>query len=161
MTDVIKDGDIIRVHYTGCLENGEEFDSTRERGPLTFVVGVGQVVKGFDEAVLGMSAGEKKSVRLAPAKAYGERKQEFVIDLPKASMPHLLALKKGMQLKLPLQNGQAVSATVVHVFDDMIRLDANHPMAGKTLRFHIEIVETGLTPDQLFANEGAGEAQGR
>lgn len=159
MADVIKDGDIIRVHYTGSLENGEEFDSTRERGPFTFVVGVGQVVKGFDEAVLGMKAGEKKSVRLAPAKAYGERKQEFVIDLPKASMPHLLALKKGMQLKLPLQNGQAVSATVVHVFDDVIRLDANHPMAGKTLRFDIEIFETGLTPDQLFSREGAGEAQ--
>jgi peptidylprolyl isomerase len=159
MADVIKDGDIIRVHYTGSLENGEEFDSTRERGPFTFVVGVGQVVKGFDEAVLGMKAGEKKSVRLAPAKAYGERKQEYVIDLPKASMPHLLALKKGMQLKLPLQNGQAVSATVVHVFDDMIRLDANHPMAGKTLRFDIEIVESGLTPDQLFSREGAGEAQ--
>jgi peptidylprolyl isomerase len=159
MADVIKDGDIIRVHYTGSLENGEEFDSTRERGPFTFVVGVGQVVKGFDEAVLGMKAGEKKSVRLAPAKAYGERKQEYVIDLPKASMPHLLALKKGMQLKLPLQNGQAVSATVVHVFDDMIRLDANHPMAGKPLRFDIEIVESGLTPDQLFSREGAGEAQ--
>ncbi len=159
MADVIKDGDIIRVHYTGSLENGEEFDSTRERGPFTFVVGVGQVVKGFDEAVLGMKAGEKKSVRLAPAKAYGERKQEYVIDLPKASMPHLLALKKGMQLKLPLQNGQAVSATVVHVFDDVIRLDANHPLAGKTLRFDIEIVETGLTPDQLFSREGAGEAQ--
>ena len=154
MSDVIKDGDIIRVHYTGRLENGEEFDSTRERGPFTFVVGVGQVAKGFDEAVLGMKAGEKKSARLVPAKAYGERRKDYVIDLPKANMPHLLTLQKGMQLKLPLQNGQVASAKVVHVFDDVIRLDANHPMAGKTLRFDIEIVETGLTPDRLFGGEG-------
>jgi peptidylprolyl isomerase len=150
MSDPIKDGDIIRVHYAGRFQDGVEFDSTRERGPFKFIVGVGQVVKGFDEAVLGMKAGEKKTVTLSPALAYGARQKEYVIDLPKASMPHMLTITKGMQLKLPLQGGQAVPATVVEVFEDKIRLDANHPMAGKTLVFDIEIVETGLTPEQLF-----------
>jgi len=153
MSDAIKDGDIVSVHYSGRLKDGEEFDSTRERGPFKFVVGAGQVVKGFDETVIGMKVGDKKTATLSPARAYGERHKEYVIELPKASMPHLVTLTKGMQLKLPLQGGQVASARVVEVLEDIIRLDANHPLAGKTLVFDIEIVQTGLTPEQLFGGE--------
>jgi peptidylprolyl isomerase len=151
MADVIKDGDIIKVHYTGRLKDGEEFDSTRDRDPVLFVVGVGQVVKGFDQAVLGMSAGDKKTINLTPDLAYGEQQPENLLEFPLASMPHLQSLKVGMQLKLPLQGGRAVSAKVVEVTEAVIRLDANHPLAGNTLTFDLEIVETGLDPAKLYA----------
>ena len=153
MTDLIKEGDIISVHYSGRLEDGKEFDTTRERGPFKFVVGAGQVVKGFDEVVVGMKTGDKTTITVFPAKAYGQRRDDYVIDLAKASMPHVMTITKGMQLKLPLQGGQVANATVMEVFDKIIRLDANHPMAGKTLIFDIEIVRTGLTPEQLFGED--------
>lgn len=157
MADAIKDGDIIKVHYTGRLQDGEEFDSTRDRDPMIFVVGVGQVVKGFDQAVLGMCAGDKKTIKLAPELAYGIHQSENLLEFPLASMPHMKSLKVGMQLKLPLQGGRAVSAKVVEVTESVIRLDANHPLAGKTLTFDLEIVETGLDPAQLYAEAMAGQ----
>jgi peptidylprolyl isomerase len=156
MADVIKDGDIIKIHYTGRFKDGEEFDSTRDRDPLIFVVGVGQVVKGFDQAVLGMAAGDKKTIKLAPDQAYGQQQPGNLLEFPLAAMPHLQSMKVGMQLKLPLQGGRAVSAKVVEVTKDVIRLDANHPLAGKTLTFDLEIVETGLDPAQLYAEAVAG-----
>lgn len=157
MADAIKDGDIIKVHYTGRLKDGEEFDSTRDRDPMIFVVGVGQVVKGFDQAVLGMSAGEKKTITLAPELAYGEQQPENLLEFPLASMPHLKSLQLGMQVKLPLQGGRAVSAKVVEVTEEVIRLDANHPLAGQTLTFDLEIVETGLDPARLYAEAVEGK----
>lgn len=150
MTDLIKDGDIIRVHYTGRLKDGDEFDSTRDRDPFIFVVGVGQVVKGFDQAVLGMQVGDKKTVTLTPDLAYGQHQAQNLLEFPLASMPHMQGFKPGMQLKLPLQGGRAVSARVVEVTDEVIRLDANHPLAGKTLVFDLEIVETGIDPGRLY-----------
>jgi peptidylprolyl isomerase len=123
---------------------------------LIFVVGVGQVVKGFDQAVLGMAAGDKKTIKLAPDQAYGQQQPGNLLEFPLAAMPHLQSMKVGMQLKLPLQGGRAVSAKVVEVTKDVIRLDANHPLAGKTLTFDLEIVETGLDPAQLYAEAVAG-----
>lgn len=151
MEDLIKDGDIIKIHYTGRLPDGEEFDSTRDRAPLIFVVGVGQVVKGFDQAVLGMKVGDKKTVCFPPEQAYGQHQPENLLEFPLDRMPHLQSLKVGMQIKIPLQGGKAVSARVVEVKDSRILLDANHPLAGKTLNFDLEIVETGLDPAQLYA----------
>ena len=157
MAHVIKDGDIIRVHYTGRVRDGEEFDSTRERDPLTFVVGVGQVVKGFDEAVLGMQTGDRKTVTVTAERAYGEHLEENLLEFPVASMPHMQAFKPGMQLKVPLQGGKAVAARVVEVTEEVIRLDANHPLAGKALVFDIEIVEAGLDPAKMYAEAAAGQ----
>jgi len=157
MADPIKDGDIIKIHYTGRLKDGEEFDSTRDRDPLIFVVGVGQVVKGFDQAVLGMHTGDKKTINLAPDQAYGKQQPENLLEFPLANMPHLQSMKVGMQLKLPLQGGRAVSAKVVEVTETKIKLDANHPLAGKTLIFDLEIVETGLDPAQLYADAVAAQ----
>jgi len=155
MADVVKDGDIIKVHYTGRLKDGDEFDSSRDRDPLVFVVGVGQVVKGFDQAVLGMRVGDKKTITLTPDLAYGQHLEENLLEFSLAGMPHLQGFKPGMQLKLPLQGGRAVSAQVVEVTEDSIRLDANHPLAGKTLVFDLEIVEAGLDPAQLYAEATA------
>ncbi len=151
MADLIKDGDIIKIHYTGRLPDGEVFDSTRERAPMIFVVGAGQVVGGLDQAVLGMKAGDKKTVRLSPEQAYGQHQNENLLEFSLDRMPHLQSLKVGMQIKLPLQGGKAVSARVIEVKDSRIRLDANHPLAGKTLSFELEIVETGLDPARLYA----------
>ncbi|ABA89317.1 peptidylprolyl cis-trans isomerase, FKBP-type [Syntrophotalea carbinolica DSM 2380] len=150
MTEQVKDGDVVRVRYTGRYQDGEVFDSTDGRAPFTFVVGSGAVVKGFDEAVIGMRAGERTQVTIGPDKAYGPHKEEYVLSIPRSSMPAQMSVSTGMQLKLPLQGGKAMTATVTKVTRELIRLDGNHPMAGKTLVFDIEIVATGLKPTDLF-----------
>lgn len=150
MTQEIKDGDVIRVLYTGRYLDGQVFDTTDNRAPFTFVVGSGAVIKGFDEAVCGMKSGQSTRVTIEPDKAYGPRDEANVVAIPRSSMPAQMNLLAGMQLKLPLQGGKALNATVVEVTDEHIRLDANHVMAGKTLVFDIEIVETGLKPTDLF-----------
>jgi peptidylprolyl isomerase len=150
MSEEVKDGDVIRVHYTGRHEDGEVFDTTEERGPFTFIVGSGAVIKGFDAAVRGMRPGERTRVSIAPDQAYGPRNEEYVLSIPRSSMPAGMNVSPGMQLKLPLQGGKAMTANVTKVTREIIRLDGNHPMAGKTLVFDIEIVATGLKPTALF-----------
>jgi peptidylprolyl isomerase len=152
MADPIKDGDVIRVRYTGRDQNGEVFDTTDGRGPFTYVVGSGAVMRGFDAAVLGLQASERTRVILAPDQAYGARNEECVISIPRSSVPARLNIVPGMQLKLPLQGGKAMTATVTKITRELIRLDGNHPLAGKTLTFDIEIVATGLRPTELFAS---------
>jgi peptidylprolyl isomerase len=150
MAEGIKDGDVIRVRFTGRYQDGEVFDTTEERGPFTFVVGSGAVVKGVDDAVRGMRAGERTQVIIEPEQAYGSRNEEYVLSIPRSSMPAQVKVSPGMQLKVPLQGGKALTATVTKVTRELIRLDGNHPMAGKTLVFDIEIVATGLKPSELF-----------
>ncbi len=137
----IQHNDNVSVHYTGTFEDGEIFDSSRERGPLSFEVGAGQMIKGFDEAVVGMEVGESKQITLAPEEAYGPRNDEMMVDLPNSSFPEDMELEVGMQLQLTNQNGQPVPATVANIGDENVTMDVNHPMAGKTLVFDIEIVE--------------------
>lgn len=158
MEEQIKDGDIIRLHYTGRLADGETFDSTRDRGPMVLVVGISQLVKGIDRAVMGMKAGETKTVRLTPDQAYGEYRQENILEFSLQSMPHLQNFEVGMQIKLPLQGGRAVSTRVIEVTDSRIRLDANHPLAGKVLSYDLEVVETGLDPSRLYSEAVAGDS---
>lgn len=150
MAEEIRDGDVIRVRYTGRFPDGKVFDTTDGRAPFTFVVGSGAVVKGFDAAVRGLRAGERTSVTIDPDMAYGPHNPENVMSISRSSIPAGMNITTGMQLKLPLQGGKAVTATVVKVTRELIRLDANHPMAGKTLVFDIEIVATGLKPTDLF-----------
>jgi peptidylprolyl isomerase len=152
MADPIKDGDVIRVRYTGRDQNGEVFDTTDGRGPFTYVVGSGAVMRGFDAAVRGLRAGERTRVILAPDQAYGAHNEECVISIPRSSVSARLNIVPGMQLKLPLQGGKAMTATVTKITRELIRLDGNHPLAGKTLTFDIEIVATGLRPTELFAS---------
>jgi peptidylprolyl isomerase len=130
---VAQNGDTVSVHYRGTLDDGTEFDSSAGRDPLTFTVGGGQVIAGFDTAVLGMTVGEKKEVRLAPDEAYGERTDERVIQVPRDQAPE--GLEAGQQVLL----GQA-PATVLEVTDESVTVDANHPLAGQALTFEIELV---------------------
>jgi peptidylprolyl isomerase len=137
----VKVGDTVRVHYTGKLTTGEQFDSSEGRAPLEFEVGAGMMIKGFDEAVVGMQIGDKKTVTLAPADAYGEVRQEMIIEFPKENFPAEISPAIGMQLMMNNGAGQQIPVTITEVLADVVVLDANHQLAGKELVFDIEMVE--------------------
>jgi FKBP-type peptidyl-prolyl cis-trans isomerase 2 len=136
-----KNGDNVKVHYTGKLVNGEQFDSSAGREPLEFTVGAGQMIKGFDLAIPGMEIGEKKTINIAAVDAYGEKSAEAIIEFPKANIPADMKLEPGMQLTLSNEYGQPVPVVVVGEKDDVVILDANHFLAGQELVFDIELVE--------------------
>jgi len=133
-------GDNVRIHYVGTLENGEQFDSSRERGePIAFAVGGGMMIPGFDAGVLGMAVGEKKSIKCAPKDAYGDVRPENILRVPKKDVVDAVGaeyVKVGEKLMV----GQGMPAEIVEITDDEVALDANHPLAGKTLNFDIEVV---------------------
>ncbi len=137
----VKEGDVVKVHYTGKLSNGEQFDSSVGKEPLEFTVGAGQMIKGFDAAMPGMNIGEKKTINIAPEDGYGERSEEAIIEFPKENVPADMILEPGMPLTLSNQAGQPVPVIVVEVKDEIIILDANHFLAGQELVFDIELVE--------------------
>lgn len=138
-----KNGDLVKVHYTGKLVNGEEFDSSAGREPLEFTVGKGQMIRGFDEAIPGMKVGDKKTINIAPEEAYGARSEEAIIEFPKKNVPADMKLEAGMPLTLSNQEGQPVPVIIVEIKEDVIILDANHFLAGEELVFDIELVEIG------------------
>ena len=139
----VKNGDVVKVHYTGKLVNGEQFDSSADREPLGFTVGAGQMIKGFDDAMPGMNLGEKKTINIAPEDGYGPRNEEAIIEFPKENVPAEMVIEPGMPLTLSDQAGNPVPVIVVEVKDDIIILDANHFLAGQELIFDIELVEIG------------------
>ena len=139
-----KAGDKISVHYTGKLTDGTLFDSSAEREPLEFEIGSGMVIKGFDEGVMGMSVGEKKTVHIPAAEAYGDMNPEHMAVFNKAEIPSDIPYEIGMQLNMHQDgSGQVMPVTVVEVTDTTITLDANHPLAGKDLIFDLELVSIG------------------
>jgi FKBP-type peptidyl-prolyl cis-trans isomerase 2 len=136
-----KTGDKIRVHYTGRLLDGTQFDSSEGRDPLEFTIGAGQMIKGFDAGVVGMKVGEKKTLQIPPDEAYGQRDEEAVIEFPAENVPSDMQLEPGMQLTLRNQYGQPVPVVVMEVRADVILMDANHMLAGEELVFEVELVE--------------------
>ncbi len=137
----VKNGDVVRVHYTGKLLNGESFDSSVGREPLEFTVGAGMMIKGFDAAMPGMEVGDKKTVNIPAADAYGEKDPSAVIEFPKQNVPADMKLEPGMQLTLSNEQGQPFPVIVTEIKDDVVLLDANHFLAGEELIFDIELVE--------------------
>ena len=131
---VARDGDRVSVHYHGTLEDGAVFDSSRERDPLPFQVGAGDVIAGFDNAVRGLAVGETVTVTIPPAEAYGERREDLVIDVPIAGAPEDLAVGDRVRL------GNGAPALVLEISDEFITVDANHELAGLALTFEIELV---------------------
>ena len=121
MKEKIKNEDTIRVHNTGKLETGEIFDTSEGKTPLKFTIGRGQLIKGFDNAVIGMSVGEKKTVIISPADGYGERNEDMIVDMPKANIPSGLKVEVGMTLQLADQAGNPIPATVHEICDDVIK----------------------------------------
>lgn len=137
---VAKNGDNVTVHYTGKLTNGTQFDSSVGRDPLGFTVGAGQMIKGFDAAIPGMAIGDKKTINIPAAEAYGEKDPTAIIEFPKANVPADMQLEVGMQLTLSNQHGQPFPVVVLEIKDEVIVLDANHHLAGEELVFDIELV---------------------
>jgi peptidylprolyl isomerase len=136
-----KKGDTVRVHYTGKLTSGEQFDSSAGREPLEFEIGAGMMIKGFDDAVIGMAIGDKKIINIPPNEGYGERNNEMVFDFPKSNFPDDMAPEVGMQLMMNNGAGQQFPVTIAEIKEDVVILDANHFLAGKELVFDIEMVE--------------------
>ena len=136
-----KSGDTVRIHYTGTLADGSTFDSSVGRDPLEFTLGSGQVVPGFDKAVDGMSVGEEKTTVIAPADAYGESHEGNVQAFPRDKFPDDIPLEIGTQLQMSMPDGNPIMLTISEVGEDEVKLDANHPLAGKELTFKIELVE--------------------
>ncbi|HNQ01448.1 MAG: peptidylprolyl isomerase [Syntrophobacterales bacterium] len=147
MRRAIQSGDTVSVHYTGKLESGEVFDSSSGRRPMTFTVGTGQIIRGFDEAVLGMAVGDRKTVTIAPEMAYGPRQLELIVDIPRNTVPEGMDLEKGMMIELVDPQGNRIPAEVFEILDEVVKMDLNHFLAGKTLVFDIEIVSTGPEQD--------------
>ncbi|MCP9753235.1 peptidylprolyl isomerase [Ferruginibacter sp. HRS2-29] len=137
----VKNGDTVKVHYTGKLTTGDQFDSSAGREPLEFTVGAGQMIPGFDAALPGMIVGDKKTVTIPAADGYGEVNEQAIIEFPKENVPADMKLEPGMSLTLSNQEGQPFPVVVKEIKDDMIILDANHFLAGKDLVFDIELVE--------------------
>jgi FKBP-type peptidyl-prolyl cis-trans isomerase 2 len=135
-----KKGDAVKVHYTGRLEDGSVFDSSQSREPLGFTLGDGNMIKGFDAAVYGMVIGDKKTVTIPAAEAYGERRDDMMIEVPISQVPPNIQPEIGLQLVLQGGGGQPMPVTVVDLTDEKIVLDANHELAGKDLIFDIELV---------------------
>jgi len=137
----IKKGDKIKVDYVGTLEDGEVFDSSEKNGPLDFTVGSGQLIAGFDNAVEGMNKGEVKEITLKPEEAYGSQNEQLVQTIPKENLKIGKDPEKGMQLMVGLPDQQQFPAKVLDVTDKEVKIDLNHPLAGKTLKFKITVVE--------------------
>jgi peptidylprolyl isomerase len=136
-----KSGDTVKIHYTGTLDDGTQFDSSAGRDPLEFEVGSGQVIAGFDKAVEGMAVGDNKSVRLEPDEAYGPRHDQLVQEVDRSMLPDDLDPKEGMALQSSSPDGQVMQFMVTDVSEQSITVDANHPLAGQALSFDIELVE--------------------
>ena len=139
----VKSGDVVKVHYTGKLANGEQFDSSIGKDPLEFTVGAGQMIAGFDAALPGMKVGDKKTINIVAKDGYGETDETAIIEFPKENVPADMKLEIGQQLTLSDQQGQPFPVVVKEVKDDIVILDANHFLAGKELVFDIELVEIG------------------
>jgi FKBP-type peptidyl-prolyl cis-trans isomerase 2 len=137
----VKKGDKVKVHYHGKLTSGETFDSSTGRDPLEFEVGSGAVIKGFDEGVTGMAVGEKKTVNIPFNEAYGARNPDMIIEVPKDKFPPDIEIEMGLPLMMSDGHGQQFQVTICGVKDEMVQLDANHPLAGKDLVFDLELVD--------------------
>lgn len=140
VTDKVKSGDKVTVHYTGKLSDGTKFDSSEGRAPLTFTNGAGQVIPGFEKAVEGMKVKDKKNFTIPSHEAYGPVIKELVLEIPRERLPPQPDPQVGMQLIMKGPQGQQIPAMITKVEQSKVTIDMNHPLAGKDLNFDIEIV---------------------
>lgn len=136
----VKTGDTVRIHYTGTLADGTQFDSSAGRDPLEFAVGSGQIIPGLDKALPGMAVGDRKQVVVSADEAYGQPNPEARQAVPRSEIPDHIPLDLGTQLQVQTPTGQTMTVVVAEVTETEVTLDANHPLAGKELTFDIELV---------------------
>ena len=136
----VKTGDTVRIHYTGTLADGTQFDSSAGRDPLEFAVGSGQIIPGLDKALPGMAVGDRKQVVVPADEAYGQPNPEARQAVPRSEIPDHIPLDLGTQLQVQTPTGQTMTVVVAEVTETEVTLDANHPLAGKELTFDIELL---------------------
>ena len=138
---MVENGQKVKIHYTGTLDDGSQFDSSAGRDPLEFEMGAGMVIPGFEKGVEGMDVGEKKTIHIPAAEAYGERREEMIMQFERSQLPEGLDPTVGMGLQMQGPEGQPVPVTVTAVDEENITIDANHQLAGQNLNFELELVE--------------------
>jgi peptidylprolyl isomerase len=136
-----KDGDRVRVHYTGRLDDESQFDSSEGSDPLEFTLGEGEVIPGFETAVRGMTPGDSVETRIPATEAYGERSDDLVLKIDRAELPSDLDAEVGQQLQVQTADGHELVVTITKLEQYHVTLDANHPLAGEALTFEIKLVE--------------------
>ena len=137
----VENGNTIRVHYTGTLSDGTQFDSSDGREPLEFVVGSGMVIPGFDAGVIGMEIGETKVIDIPAKDAYGEKQDEMIVEIPRSEFGPDFTAEVGEQLMIQLGDGNQIPVTICKINDEVVALDANHHLAGKDLVFTVTLIE--------------------
>lgn len=140
MKNAAEPGDVVTVHYKGTLEDGSVFDSSEGNEPLEFTIGAHEVISGFEDAVIGMAAGDRKTQAIPPEEAYGQHEDELVFHIPRTSMQPGFDVAPGDFVRVTLPDGQTAPMQVLEVDEEAVTLDANHPLAGKTLTFELELV---------------------
>lgn len=138
---MIENGKKVKIHYTGTLTDGTQFDSSKGRDPLEFEIGAGMVIAGFDSAVKSMEVGEVKTVTIPAAEAYGEANDAMIMEIPKTQFPEDMKVELAMQLMMQTPSGQPVPVRVTEIKEASVTIDANHDLAGKDLTFELELVE--------------------
>ena len=136
-----KNGDTVKIHYMGKLEDGKVFDNSKERQPFEFIVGSGEVMPGIEKGVIGMEPGDTKTIEIPPQEAFGQRREELVIEIAKSELPDHTTPTKGQRLRMRQPDGGHIDLIIIDVNEERITLDANHPLAGHTLFFDLELVE--------------------
>jgi FKBP-type peptidyl-prolyl cis-trans isomerase 2 len=146
----VKNGDTVKVHYHGRLTDGTTFDSSAGREPLQFEVGSGMVIPGFDNGVMGMVVGDKKTISIPVAEAYGPKNPDMIVAFPASEFPEDMELEVGMRLNMTNSEGHVIPVVVTEIGEENVMLDANHPLAGEDLVFDIELVEIGAAPSRII-----------
>ncbi len=138
---MIEIGQKVKIHYTGTLDDGNQFDSSAGRAPLEFEMGAGMVISGFEMGVKDMAVGDKKSIHIPSTEAYGEKRDELVMEFNRSQLPEDIEPTIGMSLQMQGPEGQPMPVQITAVADSIITVDANHPLAGKNLNFELELIE--------------------
>ncbi|PIN76197.1 peptidylprolyl isomerase [Candidatus Woesearchaeota archaeon CG10_big_fil_rev_8_21_14_0_10_36_11] len=157
MTETIKKGDIVQVEYTGKLDDGSVFDTSKGKAPLAFKIGSKQVIPGFEKEVEGMNVGEEKTFTIASDEAYGPIHAEMTQEVPRDKLPKEPTPQVGMMLVMQAPNGQQIPAKIVNVTEDKVTIDLNHPLAGKDLTFTVKIVGVNEPEDENDESESSEE----
>lgn len=137
----VKDGDTVKIHYTGKLDDGTTFDTSLDNDPLEFTVGTHDVIPGMESAIVGMEPGDEKTITIASDDAYGPYHDEMVVVVDRSEFPDEMAIEVDQQLSVMLEDDQSIIVTVTEITDETVTLDANHPLAGENLTFNIQLVE--------------------
>ncbi|GAB4190421.1 MAG: peptidylprolyl isomerase [Simkaniaceae bacterium] len=141
MSVTAKKGDTVKVHYTGRLDENEVFDSSENREPLVFTIGSGEIIPGFEQAVIGMNPGDQKTVTIVSEEAYGPVMKELITEVDRSKIPPHIQLEEGQMLQIGEEGGPTAIVRVSRIDDKTVTLDANHPLAGRDLIFDIKLLE--------------------